>query len=83
MLAHPTEQRLVALGLSSMAKALEQQRLLLDAAALSFRAALKDKPLGRPNWPTLTAARRGGVCSAVRIKPQSDRSSSQVDQRGG
>jgi DNA replication protein DnaC len=36
MLTHPTEQRLVALGLAGMAKALEGQRRQPDVAALSF-----------------------------------------------
>ena len=40
MLTHPTEQRLVALGLSGMAKALEEQRRLPDTAALSFEERL-------------------------------------------
>ena len=40
MLTHPTEQRLVALGLSGMAKVLEEQRRLPDTAALSFEERL-------------------------------------------
>ena len=36
MLTHPTEQRLVALGLAGMAKALEEQRRHPDIAALPF-----------------------------------------------
>ena len=36
MLTHPTEQRLVALGLAGMAKALEEQRRQLDISALPF-----------------------------------------------
>ena len=36
MLTHPTEQRLVALGLAGMAKALEEQRRQPDIAALPF-----------------------------------------------
>ena len=36
MLTHPTEQRLVALGLAGMAKALEDQRRQPDIAALPF-----------------------------------------------
>lgn len=36
MLPHPTEQRLIALGLTGMAKALEDQRRLPDVAALAF-----------------------------------------------
>lgn len=36
MLTHPTNQRLVALGLAGMAKALEEQRRQPDIAALPF-----------------------------------------------
>jgi DNA replication protein DnaC len=36
MLTHPTEQRLIALGLTGMAEALEEQRRLPDVAALAF-----------------------------------------------
>jgi DNA replication protein DnaC len=36
MLTHPTEQRLIALGLTGMAKGLEEQRHLPDIAALAF-----------------------------------------------
>ena len=40
MLTHPTEQRLVALGLAGMAKALEEQRRHPDVAALTFEERL-------------------------------------------
>ena len=40
MLTHPTDQRLVALGLGGMAKALEEQRRQPDIAALSFEERL-------------------------------------------
>ena len=40
MLTHPTEQRLIDLGLAGMAKALEEQRRLPDVAALSFEERL-------------------------------------------
>jgi hypothetical protein len=36
MLIHPTHNRLVALGLLGMAKALEEQRKQPDVAALDF-----------------------------------------------
>ena len=36
MLAHPTHERLIALGLAGMAKAFEEQRTRPDLAALSF-----------------------------------------------
>ncbi len=36
MLTHPTHDRLVALGLTGMAKALEEQRKQPDIAALGF-----------------------------------------------
>ena len=40
MLTHPTEQRLIALGLAGMAKALEEQRRQPDVAALAFEERL-------------------------------------------
>ena len=40
MLTHPTEQRLVALGLAGMAKALEEQRRQPDVASLTFEERL-------------------------------------------
>ena len=40
MLTHPTEQRLVALGLGGMAKALAEQRQQPDIAALTFEERL-------------------------------------------
>ncbi len=40
MLTHPTEQRLIGLGLAGMAKALEEQRRLPDVAALAFEERL-------------------------------------------
>jgi DNA replication protein DnaC len=40
MLTHPTEQRLLVLGLTGMAKALEEQRRQPDVAALSFEERL-------------------------------------------
>ena len=40
MLTHPTEQRLIDLGLAGMAKALEEQRRHPDMAALSFEERL-------------------------------------------
>jgi DNA replication protein DnaC len=40
MLAHPTQERLLALGLTGMAKALEEQRRQPDIAALSFEERL-------------------------------------------
>jgi DNA replication protein DnaC len=40
MLMHPTEQRLIALGLTGMAKGLEEQRRLPDMAALAFEERL-------------------------------------------
>ena len=38
MLAHPTQERLLALGLTGMAKALDEQRREPDLAALSLEA---------------------------------------------
>ena len=40
MLAHPTHERLVALGLPGMAKAFDDQRRSPDIAALSFEERL-------------------------------------------
>jgi hypothetical protein len=40
MLAHPTHNRLVALGLLGMAKALEEQRKQPDIAAVEFEERL-------------------------------------------
>jgi len=40
MLAHPTQERLLALGLTGMAKALEEQRQQPDIAALGFEERL-------------------------------------------
>ena len=40
MLTHPTEQRLLALGLAGIAKALEEQRRQPDVAALAFEERL-------------------------------------------
>ena len=36
MLAHPTQERLIALGLTGMARALDDQRRSPDIAALGF-----------------------------------------------
>jgi IstB-like ATP binding protein len=40
MLTHPTHERLIALGLTGMAKALEEQRRQGDLAALDFEERL-------------------------------------------
>ena len=40
MLTHPTHERLIALGLTGMAKALEEQRRQSDLAALDFEERL-------------------------------------------
>lgn len=40
MLTHPTHDRLIALGLAGMAKALEEQRRHPDVEALSFEERL-------------------------------------------
>jgi hypothetical protein len=40
MLPHPTQERLLALGLTGMAKALDDQRRQPDLAALSFEERL-------------------------------------------
>ena len=40
MLAHPTQEQLIALGLTGMAKALDDQRRSPDIAALGFEERL-------------------------------------------
>ena len=40
MLTHPTHEQLIALGLTGMAKALEEQRRQSDLAALDFEERL-------------------------------------------
>ena len=48
MLTHPTYERLIALGLTGMAKALEEQRRQSDLAALDFEerlALMIDRPM--------------------------------------
>jgi DNA replication protein DnaC len=40
MLAHPTQERLLALGLTGMARALDEQRRQPDIAALNFEERL-------------------------------------------
>jgi hypothetical protein len=42
MLTHPTHDRLIALGLTGMAKAMEDQRRQPDIAALAFEGAHRD-----------------------------------------
>ena len=46
MLTHPTHERLIALGLTGMAKALEEQRRQSDLATLDFEERLgpHDRP---------------------------------------
>ena len=60
MLKHPTEERLAALGLAGMAKALEEQRKQPDIAALAFEerfALLVDRDDPKPRLIGV----RGGV----------------------
>ena len=61
MLAHPTQEQLVALGLTGMAKALEDQRRSPDIAALGFEE--------RPGPPVdREAAERESRRLATRLK---------------
>jgi hypothetical protein len=47
--------------------------LILAPSVPPGRAAIKDKPLAGWRYaPSLTAARPGGLCSAIRIKPHTD-----------
>jgi len=58
MLAHPTHERLIALGLAGMAKAFEEQRHSPDLAALSFEervAILADREAAERDTKRLTA----------------------------
>ena len=48
MLAHPTQERLIALGLIGMAKALDDQRRSPDIAALRHDASIEDIDLRTP-----------------------------------
>jgi hypothetical protein len=53
MLAHPTHERLIALGLAGMARGFEDQRRSPDIGALSFEARLgrwwtARLPIGKP-----------------------------------
>ena len=73
MLTHPTEQRLVALGLTGMATALEEQRRQPDIAALAFEERLglmvdreaierENKAARQPlevRWPSAKCCGRG------------------------
>src|ERR1039458_9116605 len=77
MLTHPTEQRLIALGLAGMAKALEEQRRLPDVAALAFEERLRlvghpagnerdnNRPVSRLNFAGL---RQNAVVEDVDMK---------------
>ena len=58
MLTHPTSERLIALGLSGMAKAFEEQRRLPDLEALSFEeriGLLVDREAAERDTKRLTA----------------------------
>jgi DNA replication protein DnaC len=58
MLTHPTHERLIALGLTGMAKAFEEQRRLPDLEALSFEeriGLLVDREAAERDTKRLTA----------------------------
>lgn len=58
MLAHPTHERLIALGLAGMAKAFEEQRRSPDLAALSFEervAIMADREAAERDTKRMTA----------------------------
>ena len=58
MLAHPTHERLIALGLTGMAKAFEEQRRSPDLAALSFEervAIMADREAAERDTKRMTA----------------------------
>jgi transposase len=76
MLKHPTEERLAALGLTGMAKALEEQRKQPDIAALSFEERLalmvdRKRPSATTSgsWPlALRQPRQNAVIEDVDMK---------------
>ena len=58
MLAHPTHERLLALGLAGMAKAFEEQRNSPDLGALSFEervAIMADREAAERDTKRMTA----------------------------
>jgi len=57
MLKHPTEERLAALGLTGMAKALEEQRKQSDIAALGFEDASRCSSTARRPSATTSGSR--------------------------
>ena len=70
MLAHPTHERLIALGLAGMARAFEEQRGSPDLAALSFEervGIMADREAAERDTKRMTArlkfaARRQNAC---------------------
>ena len=68
MLTHPTHERLIALGLTGMAKAFEEQRRSPDLDALSFEeriGLLVDREAAERDTKRLTARHRSrGLCPA-------------------
>ena len=69
MLAQPAQERLIALGLGSMAKALDDQRRQPDITALSFEewlALLLDRSTNRRHDPQRRAAGTGGCTTRRR-----------------
>src|SRR5438874_336011 len=87
MLTHPTHERLITLGLTGMAKALEEQRRSPDLDALSFEELVDAKPpsatpnVSRPASSSPRCARahawKTSICErhAASIAPSSPSSS--------
>ena len=74
MLTHPTHDRLIALGLTGMAKALEEQRRQPDIAALGVRGAART-----PRRPRGHRARKQEARQPIEVrKPAPDRPSSRM-----
>jgi hypothetical protein len=74
MLTHPTQQRLLALGFTGMAKALEEQRLQPDMAALAFEERLGLKvdreAIERDNKRLVSRSKFAGLRQNARTKPK-------------
>ena len=65
MLTHPTHDRMVALGLTGMAKALEEQRQQPDIATLSFEERLALMGSGRFNLAQGIIGTASGIGAAL------------------
>ena len=84
MLTHPTEQRLIDLGLAGMAKALEEQRRLPDVAALNFEERLgllvDREALSRNNKRLGNRLKFAGLRQAAVVEDVDMKASRQLDK---